>query len=317
MSTYKGIQGFTNINTSSDPTADTGQVWYNTTTNILKATVETAQGWATTPALNSPRNYAATGGAGDATAGLAYGGWPSSSVLKTEEYDGSTWTAKPDLGVSLYRRGGFGTTTAAVCAAGTSPSTGISNACEEFNGSSWSNINTAPYSGNRTIGFGLEPAGAIAGGGTPGSSLSSHGQYDGSSWTSATSMPSAINYGCGFGIQTAAFIGGAQVGAPTPTGYEWDGSSWTTAGALPGNAGYNKGGSGILTAGMYTTEGPASYQNDLKYDGSSWTTGNSVPFSFASGYCSSQTQNNTLIAAGSNAANFDTGGVKTKTLTTS
>ena len=317
MSSYKGIQGYTNINTSSDPTADTGQVWYNTTTNILKATVETSQGWSTTPTLNSPRNHMAVGGAGDATAGLAYGGWPSSDVLRTEEYDGSTWTTKSNMGVSLYRRGGFGTSTSAVAAIGSSPSTGISTACEEWNGSSWTSINTAPYGGNRSIGFGLEPAGGIAGGGTPSGSLSSHGQYDGSSWTSATSMPGAINYGCGFGIATAAYIGGAQVGSPTPTGFEWDGSSWSSAGSLPGNAGYNKGGSGILTAGMYTTEGPPSYQRDLKYNGTSFSNGDSVPFNYSTGYCSSQTQNNTLIASAGNAAMFDTGGVKTKTLTTS
>ena len=48
-----------------------------------------------------------------------------------------------------------------------------------------------------------------------------------------------------------------------------------------------------------------------------FSNGDSVPFAYSTGYCSSQTQNNTLIASAGNAAMFDTGGVKTKTLTTS
>jgi hypothetical protein len=38
MADYKGIQGFAIQNLTSDPTADEGQVWYNSTTNVFKET---------------------------------------------------------------------------------------------------------------------------------------------------------------------------------------------------------------------------------------------------------------------------------------
>ena len=313
MATYKEIQGFTNINTSSDPTSDTGQVWYNTTSNEIKSYVLTTEGWASIPTLNAPRTNLAVGGAGDSTAGLAYGGWPSGESNKTEEFNGTSWTTQNTMGTNLYRRGGFGTQTAAVAAGG-----GMSTDCEEYNGTSWTGINAAPYSGTRIIGWGLETAGGIAGGGTPSGSLSNHGQYDGTNWTSAPSMPGAMNYASGFGVQTAAYVGGAQVGSPTPTGFEWDGTNWTAAGSLPGSAGYNRAGSGIIPAGMYFSEGPGpSGARDLKYNGTAFSAGESMPYNYATGAGSSQTQNNTFAVSGSSGCAFDTGGVRTRTLTTS
>jgi hypothetical protein len=44
MADYKGIQGFAIQNLTSDPTADEGQVWYNSTTNIFKETAATTAG---------------------------------------------------------------------------------------------------------------------------------------------------------------------------------------------------------------------------------------------------------------------------------
>jgi hypothetical protein len=52
MADYKGIQGFAIQNLTSDPTADEGQVWYNSTTNIFKETAATAAGaWASATSM--------------------------------------------------------------------------------------------------------------------------------------------------------------------------------------------------------------------------------------------------------------------------
>jgi hypothetical protein len=73
MADYKGIQGFAIQNLTSDPTADEGQVWYNSTTNIFKETAATTAGaWASATSMNTARNGLA--GAGTQTAALAFGG---------------------------------------------------------------------------------------------------------------------------------------------------------------------------------------------------------------------------------------------------
>jgi hypothetical protein len=74
MADYKGIQGFAIQNLTSDPTADEGQVWYNSTTNIFKETAATTAGaWASATSMNTARY--AMGGAGTQTAALAFGGF--------------------------------------------------------------------------------------------------------------------------------------------------------------------------------------------------------------------------------------------------
>jgi hypothetical protein len=89
MADYKGIQGFAIQNLTSDPTADEGQVWYNSTTNIFKETAATTAGaWASATSMGTARHGLA--GAGIQTAALAFGGTPPVTAA-TEEYDGSTW----------------------------------------------------------------------------------------------------------------------------------------------------------------------------------------------------------------------------------
>jgi hypothetical protein len=58
MADYKGIQGFAIQNLTSDPTADEGQVWYNSTTNIFKETAATTAGaWASATSMNTARAW--------------------------------------------------------------------------------------------------------------------------------------------------------------------------------------------------------------------------------------------------------------------
>ena len=59
MATYKGIQGFAIQDLSSDPTTlITGQVWYNSTSNLFRVTTGTTvsnAAWATGGNLNTGR----------------------------------------------------------------------------------------------------------------------------------------------------------------------------------------------------------------------------------------------------------------------
>ena len=70
MATYKEIKGTQIEVLASDPSNPVeGQVWYNSTSNVLKGSIITAAGaWSSVNNLNTDR-YAG-GGAGTTTAGL-------------------------------------------------------------------------------------------------------------------------------------------------------------------------------------------------------------------------------------------------------
>jgi hypothetical protein len=94
MAEYKGIKGFKVQYLSADPSDPIiGQTWYNSTSKDLKYTgVSTAGAWASGNNMNTAR--ASVRGAGTQTASLAFGGIHGTCRLATEEYDGSTWTAR-------------------------------------------------------------------------------------------------------------------------------------------------------------------------------------------------------------------------------
>lgn len=319
MAAYKEIKGINVQNVSSDPTELVGQMWYNSSTTALKAYLETTEGWSTIPSLNTPRSNLNVGGAGDSTAGLATGGWPSGDAVKTEEFNGSTWSAEEDMSNGSYRRATFGTQTAAVCASGGNPLQGTT---EEYDGSSWGSGGTSPVVRGITAGAGTLTAGLQTGGNNPSNITSQVAEYDGSSWTSATSMPGGMYKHSSLGTQTAAGMGGCAphpMTLPSASFVEYDGTNWTSGGNLPGNASYNKGASGTQTAGLYAMETSPSDYHTLKYNGSSWSEGPTTPANVGNTGVSSNTAggNNTFLVGGSTALSFDTGGVKTKTITIS
>src|SRR6056300_1725608 len=80
MATYKEIFG-TNIEVlASDPANPVeGQVWYNSTDNLVKGfALTTAGAWATGGSGNTARRN--LGGAGTQTSALAYGGYVTANV---------------------------------------------------------------------------------------------------------------------------------------------------------------------------------------------------------------------------------------------
>ena len=94
MTTYKEIRG-TNIEAvASDPSNPVeGQVWYNTTTNVVKGLFINPGSWSTGGVLNTARD--SLGGAGTQTAALAFGGSVSgTSQTVTEEFTVTSFTTK-------------------------------------------------------------------------------------------------------------------------------------------------------------------------------------------------------------------------------
>ena len=130
MTTYKDIRG-THIKTvTSDPPAPVnGQMWYNSTTRVMKGFTSNPGAWSTSGNMNTARYVLA--GAGTQTAGLAFGGETPPHTNATESYNGSTWTELNNLNTSRQELSGGGTQTSALAFGGRTPSVVAST--EEWN----------------------------------------------------------------------------------------------------------------------------------------------------------------------------------------
>tara|TARA_R110002094_G_scaffold47308_2_gene58861 strand:+ start:53 stop:898 length:846 start_codon:yes stop_codon:yes gene_type:complete len=226
MSEYKIIKGFKIQVVAADPSTDLGQVWYNSTTSVLKYNAATAAGaWATGGNMGTARYGLA--GAGTQTAGLAFAGNSGGVTNATEEYDGSAWTAGGDTTKGRFDMGAAGTQTAGLIAGGdagqfSSPS--YYNGTEEYGGSSWTaggDLGT----GRKTLGgFGTQTAALVFVGNIPAATaISEH--YDGTSWTAGGNYPAATSGAKGAGTQTAGLATGAGPGSTASNLY--DGTSWS------------------------------------------------------------------------------------------
>ena len=91
MAEYESIHGTRVRYLSSDPTLDSsteGQVWYNSTTGTNRV-LSQIKAWSSGGNLNTGRQAAA--GCGTQTAGLMFGGYTTTAVANTEEYNGFNW----------------------------------------------------------------------------------------------------------------------------------------------------------------------------------------------------------------------------------
>ena len=109
MSTYQQIYGETIETTASDPSNPTiGQIWYNTTNDILKyrTTVPGSNVWAAEGNLAQARGTGGGSPAGTDISALASGGASGPTTFSSsEEYDGTSWTAGGSLNRSTQRVG--------------------------------------------------------------------------------------------------------------------------------------------------------------------------------------------------------------------
>ena len=156
--------------------AQEGQVWYNTTSNVLKGFgLSPAAGtWASGGNINTSRKDPASFGSSN-TAALLCGGEPSPGNNETETYNGTAWTEVGNLNTGRPNVGaGAGTTTAGLCFGG------ATNNCESWNGSSWTEIANVNHTSTQAGGIGIQTA-AMYVGGAPASTDSE--TWNGTSWT--------------------------------------------------------------------------------------------------------------------------------------
>ena len=284
MVAYTGIQGQNILIVSSDPANPTeGQIWYNTTSNLLKGyqNVVVAAAWAT--GGNLPTITTQLGGAGTQTAALAFGGnSPAGTfVAAAYKYDGTSWT--PTGSLNTARRGGIGGAgiqTSALAFGGYS--TANSSASESFNGSTWTSTPSLNTARTGPMGCGASNTSALAFGGdvTYGSQTATE-LWNGSSWTNnPTGLNTARSNGGGCGTQTAALAAGGFSLDPvgTPVGNfssteSFNGSTWTSVNSMnTARYGLGLGGTQTLALAFGGNSSPGLTGATESWNGTSWTT---------------------------------------------
>jgi len=293
MATYKAIKGVTIQDLSSDPaTLLQGEVWYNSTSETLKAVINSGA-WSTGGAAPTQQVGVASGGTRDAAwvaSGQAPGGSPASPTA-TLFYNGTSWadqSAATTMPSSGYI-GSTGTQASAVMAGGTPPGSGAS----EWGGSSWTSITSMPTDRRYIGGFGASGTdGYMVGGatwsGTGLTKTSAVESWNGTSWTSETGLTTArlLSSG-GSGTSTTGIAVGGHIRPPHPGAYntnlveEFNGTSWGAGTVYPSAR------DSVMSGGPSTAciayGGGSSATGANQYDGEAWTTVGSLTTGRGSG----------------------------------
>ena len=274
MAAYTGIQGQNILIVSSDPANPTeGQIWYNSTTNLLKgyANVVT-NAWAS--GGNLPTATDNNAAAGTQTAAITFGG--SSPVgdptAASYLYNGTSWTPSPALNTGRRYLMGCGSQTSALAIGGFS--TAATGATELWNGTSWTSNPTGltrPTSFYDGAAAGTQTSSLVFGGEPTSAATES---WNGTSWTSTGSLNTARFAVAGSGVQTAALaFGGASPSTGATESY--NGSSWTTSpnSLNTARASLESAVSGTQTASLgFGGEIPPITGATELWNGTSWTT---------------------------------------------
>jgi len=214
---------------------------------------------------------------GTQTAAINCGGYaPPGTKNDSLSYDGTSWTATPNLNAAARFGGVAGTQSAGLQFAGIQPDTTLSANVQSWNGSTWSNnpynVSTGTY-GN--MGCGTQTAALKIGGAAPGSPsiYATTEEYDGEGWTAGGTMPQGRYGGGGNGLQTTCvFAGGQDATGPSSTScVEYDGSSWTAGGTLLNARGAGAMGAGASSDSALVFGGAPAQSFNEGYDGTAFS----------------------------------------------
>ena len=233
MTTYKDIRG-THIKTvtSDPPEPQNGQMWYNSTTQIIKGFTSNPVGsYSAAPNLNHGRSIL-NGSGGIQTSAIMMGGYapelpsPERSDF-VEEWNGSSWTETTDLNTARDNAGGCGTITNALASGGRGP---VGNN-EYWNGSAWTELADLNNGKSSSTNMGTYTAALnTLGRNSPPQAARAYAElWNGSAWTETTDLNTGRSQGGGAGTSTQAIvIAGEGPGGPEFANAEkWNGSSWT------------------------------------------------------------------------------------------
>ena len=272
MATYKGVKGWNIQTIAGDPsTPILGQLWYNSSSNVLKGYVTVAGAWA----AGNPRSTGVQGafGTGSQTAAISMGGNPVPGVLtyNCETYDGTSWTEVNNILARRYNGSAAGNSTAALMFGGTNnlPAPGTLSFCESWNGTCWTEVNNLlGGSSHQAENIGTQTA-ALSVGGTISGTTDTNAFYDGTCWTELADINTARGNTGGCGTSTAALICAGN--SPNNSTETWNGTSWSTGNNIvtgrssPGSAMQASNTTALIFGG-----GPSTAITE-EFDGTSWS----------------------------------------------
>ena len=265
---------------SSDPGSPAvGDVWFNTTTNLLKV-----RGYQATGTFSAEAVYPYWRTVGD-MAGNAAAAWsrvgygnntsptstPNTYHTYTGDYDGTSWSTGGAYALTVGEVCGTGTATAGLSTGGWN--SGFITHTGEYDGSSWAttgSLSTGRYDAN--IGGTQSDAQVNRGRESSGSAGQSTEEYDGSSWSAGGNVGAdeRTAIGGGAAIASSWTVGGSGETA----GFEYDGTSWSSGGDLSAaktNGGHSNGGA---TDDRLIVGNDGSKTTDTEtYNGTSWSAG--------------------------------------------
>ena len=301
MTTYKEIRG-TNIEAvSSDPSNPVeGQVWYNTTSNVLKGSVLTTAGaWATGGNLNTARSY--SGGCGatkDAALCMGAGPPPAPTAQAiTESYNGTSWTEVNDMNTGKNFNRAAGTYTSAITAGGDQ----FSGVAESWNGTNWTTITNEPSGSNAYGSAGADNTNALFFGGVPAQTTTRY--WNGSSWTNLNAMNGNKKDLDGAGkTYTAALAIGGSSGTPSPIDLteSFNGTNWTEVNDLNTSRRFAAADGTQTSALIFGGVTPSTTNKTEEWNGTNWTETTALPASLTGLTGAGANNTNALSFGGSN-----------------
>ena len=255
--------------------AQEGQVWYNSSSEVLKGFGQfiSSGAWASGAGMSSYAN--GIRGFGTQTAAIGVGFYGPSTPLSFT-YDGTAWSSINGLvnAPGRYYPGGTGTTTAGICFGG---EPGKNNS-EEWDGTCWSEENNLLTGRTFITSGGTQTAAFGAGGYAPGFTGKTE-LWNGTSWSESGDIPVGVQGAGGNGSTTAALAYSGLTANPatkTAITYTFDGTTWSDANAdvnttcsMFGSSGPQTGNTAALKFGGETH--PGKTVNTEFYDGSTWT----------------------------------------------
>jgi len=299
MVAYTGIQGQNILIVSSDPSNPVeGQIWYNSTSNLLKGyQFATVNAWASGGNLNTARTDFSSGGT--QTAAIGAGGYTGTvDTGVTELYNGTSWTSNPtglNTARSAMSAGVVGTQTASLSSFGYAGAN--TTATESWNGSSWTSVNSANTARRALGGVGLQTA-ALSFGGFAGGNSDASESWNGTSWTTTSNLNTSRRRGAAIGNQSAALYATGTDGATAISSMSsWNGTSWTASPESVNTARESTNAAGTQTSGLMFGGSPNTSATEL-WNGTSWA---SNPTGLA-------TARNEMGAAGTQASALAFGG---------
>ena len=283
MADYKTLHGSNIEVVASDPSNPvSGQVWYNTTSNVMKGFTSNATGaWATGGTMNTARG-GFPGGLGIQTAAICFGGEnPSDYQIVNESYNGTTWTEVGDLSTKRNQIGSAGaSSTAGLAIAGLNTVQPDYNlkVVESWNGTSWTEVgdlNQERYGprGAGTATAALAFTGNIFPSGSPAGPSALTETWNGTAWTEVGDLNTTRAGGGGIGAtNTAALCAGGKTTEYLAVVESWNGTAWTEVADL--NLARNEcGASGSSnTLGLIFGGRVPGYKDETEFwNGTAWT----------------------------------------------